>query len=169
MKENGAKKPPNQFFLYKKDIVGSLIRKHGKKPNRILAKMVAKLWAKETTETKAYYTKMARLKVKEHMEQFPNFVWPSKSQGYQVHRSQNSRPDSPCSKSMSPDVEREGALKFESKDNTVIEMHSCLESKSIDSSRVLERFDGSVCQTGWTPPPESIFDILYNIQSSLFE
>jgi hypothetical protein len=159
--DNETKKPPNQFILYKKDVTESIVRKHGRLSLREVSKIAGQMWARETNETRQYYKKLATEKLNEHRERYPDFVWPSRSKSYAVRKksSKSTSPTAPKAKSLSPRIQ------CASNSNIPKLVRSESSSPLLHRNRSMD-ID---FQTGWTPPPESIYEIIHRLNIQNYE
>ncbi|KAJ3090582.1 hypothetical protein HK102_003288 [Quaeritorhiza haematococci] len=70
-------RPSNSFILYRKEKHAEIVKKNqgGKKMNnKVISKIVAEMWNKETAEVKAHYSAKAEEK-REHQEKHPNYKY----------------------------------------------------------------------------------------------
>jgi hypothetical protein len=157
--DKDPKKPPNQFFLYKKDVAGSILQKYGKLSNGLIAKYAAEMWAAESAETKAYYADLAKTKVQEHMARFPNFVWPSKSTKYTGKKRLTTKPTPPKVDAIYTLRDQDSSSEHSD------ESFDCISQAWTSCNFWAQQptFDAKL-RTGWTPPPETIGDILSSVQ-----
>ncbi|ORX89130.1 putative HMG box protein, partial [Basidiobolus meristosporus CBS 931.73] len=68
-------RPPNPFFLFRKDKQASVFAQHRGISNLEVSKVVGRMWKTASFQEKEYYQRLAEEFKKEHQEKYPNYKY----------------------------------------------------------------------------------------------